>query len=105
LIGGVPPGCPERDQLLPQGEAAHHRSGGEHERLHLPEVQGGNAAARGSAKRSLLLWRRKAWKGVSATLLLLFPVVLGSAITKMSVAELMKIRLVVNVSHFNSHFF
>lgn len=40
LPGGGPPGCPEGDQLLPQGEAAHHRCGGEHEWLHLPQVQG-----------------------------------------------------------------
>ncbi|XP_057606296.1 cytosolic Fe-S cluster assembly factor NUBP1 isoform X4 [Hippopotamus amphibius kiboko] len=36
--GGVAPGRPERDQLLPQGEAAHHRGGGEHEQLRLPQV-------------------------------------------------------------------
>lgn len=40
MTGGVPAGCPERNQLLSQGEAAHHRGGGEHERLRLPQVQG-----------------------------------------------------------------
>lgn len=43
-VGGVAPGRPEGNQLLPQSEAAHHWGGGEHERFRVPQVQGEGAA-------------------------------------------------------------
>ena len=38
--GGVVAGRAEGDPVLSEGEAAHHRSGGEHERLCVPQMQG-----------------------------------------------------------------
>lgn len=39
-VGGVAAGRSEGDPVLSEGEAADHRSGGEHERLRLSQMQG-----------------------------------------------------------------
>lgn len=39
-LGGVAAGCAEGNQVLSESQAAHHRSGGEHERLRLSQMQG-----------------------------------------------------------------
>lgn len=39
-LGSVTAGCTKGDPILPEGEAADNRSGGEHERLRVPKLQG-----------------------------------------------------------------
>lgn len=39
-LGGIAAGRAKGDQVLSEGQAAHHRSGGEHERLCLSVMQG-----------------------------------------------------------------
>lgn len=50
-LGSVAAGCPEGNQFLPQGEAAHCWGGGEHEWVRVPQVQG-EAVGAGSPRTS-----------------------------------------------------
>lgn len=50
-LGSVAAGCPEGNQFLPQGEAAHCRGGREHEWVRVPQVQG-EAGGAGSPRTS-----------------------------------------------------